>query len=89
LSRVWQNSIGPIRSIEALIISYKASPEFKQLAPSSRRDYASYLDRLRDHWGRLPVRGIERHHVLALRDKYADTPAVANYLIRVLRLLMS
>jgi len=77
------------RSIEALIISYKASPEFKQLAPSTRRDYAGCLDRLRNHWGKLPVRGIERHHVLALRDKYAGTPAAANYLIRVLRLLMT
>jgi len=77
------------RSIEALIITYKASPEFKQLAPRTRRDYASYLERLRDHWGRLPVKGVERPHVLALRDKYSETPSVANYLVTVLRLLMS
>jgi integrase len=73
----------------ALIISYESSPEFKQLATSSRRDYSAYLERIRDVWGTLPVRGIERRHVLALRDKYAATPAAANYLIRVLRLLMT
>jgi integrase len=39
--------------------------------------------------GSLPASDIQRHHVLALRDKYAATPAAANYLIRVLRLLMT
>jgi integrase len=77
------------RSIAALIITYKSSPEFKQLAPASAKKYSASLERLRDAWGTLPARGIQRHHVLALRDKYAETPAGANHLVQVLSLLLS
>jgi integrase len=77
------------RSIEALIITYKESPEFKDLAASTRRSYIAYLDQIRALWGKLAAKGIERRHVFALRDKFADKPAAANYLVRVLRLLLS
>ncbi|MEA2753812.1 MAG: hypothetical protein QOJ54_101 [Aliidongia sp.] len=92
LQELNRNAPAPLidpRSIAALIISYQSSPEFKQLAPSSRRGYSSYLDRIRSLWGKLPARDIERRHVLALRDKFAATPAASNYLVRVLRVLMT
>lgn len=35
-------------------------------------------------WGDLEVKGIEPKHVLALRDRFGDTPASANNLLRCL-----
>ena len=40
-------------------------------------------------WGDLRVAELEPSDVLALRDKRAETPAAANYLIRVLSLVIS
>jgi hypothetical protein len=39
--------------------------------------------------GPLPVGGIRRKRVKALRDKYAEKPRTANYVVQVVRLLMS
>jgi integrase len=75
-------------TFSALITAYKASPEFSQLSAGTRRDYARYLDMIDAPWGRLPVAGIERKHVLALRDKFAATPRQANYVVQVIRLLL-
>lgn len=77
------------RTVAGLIAAYMAAPEFRQLKPASRATYAVYLERLRAAWGRLEAAGIERRHVLALRDRLAETPAAANYAVTATRLLMA
>jgi len=77
------------QTFAALVVFYKTQPEFKQLAEASRRDYTRYLDKIAEAWGRLPVASLERKHVLALRNRFADKPATSNYLLRVLRLLLT
>lgn len=72
-----------------LIEDYQASPEWGELSASSRRDYARYLDEIGRLWGNLLVAGIKAKHVLALRDKKAETPAGANYMIRTLSAAIS
>lgn len=79
---------GP-RSVAAVVSAYKASPGYRDLAPKTRRNYALYLDILCQTIGTAPVAGIRRKHVLALRDKYAETPSKANYLVTVLRILLA
>ncbi len=59
------------------------------MKPKTRKDYARYLRILEEIWGPLPVVGIRRKHVKALRDKYADKPRTANYVVQEVRLLMS
>jgi integrase len=76
-------------SLADFITQYKAAPEFRNLRESSREHYSPALDLLAETWGSSPVASIERKHILALRDKYADTPAKANRVVSVLRVVLS
>lgn len=78
-----------IGTLAHLIDHYKGSPDYLGKADKTRRDYARYLDLLKEKHGHLPVRTMPRDFVLGLRDKYADTPRKANYLLQILRLLFS
>ncbi|WP_376989724.1 tyrosine-type recombinase/integrase [Azospirillum rugosum] len=83
----------------ALIEAYKASPDFLQLAEETRKSYARHLDTLSlgntakggkfKGWGALPVKAVERKHVLTLRDTFMEKPRTANYMVQVLRLLLT
>lgn len=75
-------------TLAALIIEFRNSSMFNQLSPRSRKDYGQYLDLLRENYGDLKVKTMPRPFVFRLREKYADTPRKANYLISVLRRLM-
>ncbi len=68
----------------ALIEDYRASPEWRDLSPSTKSDWSRYLGIIGKTWGAYVVRGLEPKHVLALRDKYQDTPAAANNMLRCL-----
>lgn len=76
-------------SFEALIEAYRESPEWGELSDATRRDYGRYLDDIKNLWGDLRVAELEASDILALRDARAHKPAAANYLIRVLSLLIS
>lgn len=76
-------------SISALINHYKASNDFTGLSKKTRTDYGRYLDVIEDAWGKNRVAGIDREAVLNLRDAYQDTPRTANYVVAVLRLLLT
>ena len=60
------------KSFEALITAYRNSPEYCDLADSTRRDYERYLEMIRATWGPFEVAGLLPAHVLALRDKHRD-----------------
>ncbi len=76
-------------TLAALIVAYRQSPEFRELAPRSKHDYGRYLDALREMWGGFAVADFKRQHVLKLRDTFADRPRTANYFVQIFRLLMS
>lgn len=76
-------------TFSALIKAYKASPEWAGMAESTQTEWSRYLTRVEAVWGDLQVRGIEPKHVLALRDKYAATPAAANNLLKALTGMLS
>ncbi len=86
-SRGTPRTIAP-GSLADVITLYKRAPEFRALREGSRREYARHLDTLSELWGSGPIDKIERRHVLALRDKHADTPAKANHLLSVLRVVL-
>ena len=79
--------IGP-GSMADVIRQYKQAPEFTDLREASRRQYLIHLGTLSETWGSQPIASIERKHILALRDKYAETPGKANHLIIVLRIVL-
>ena len=76
-------------TLKALIAEYMAAPEYTEKADKTRKDYARILRILEDLIGGMPVAAIERKHVLALRDKWRTQPRTANYVVQVLRLLLS
>ena len=76
-------------SVAAIVTAYKASPEFLTLRERSRWEYSLYLDIICEGWGPLPVTGLQRKHILGLRDKFAETPGKANKVVMVLRILLS
>lgn len=76
-------------AVALLIDAYQRSPEWLGLAKKTRVEWQRYLDRVRERWGHLEARAIEPKHVLALRDKYASTPAAANNLLRALSSMLS
>jgi enterobacteria phage integrase len=79
----------PAGSLGALVLDYLASPEFKAKKASSQSLYRRILDPIRRRIGHHAVRHIERRHVKAMRDEKADTPGMANMVVKVLRLLLS
>lgn len=76
-------------SLRHVITRYRGSQEFRQLAPKTRKDYGRYLDLLSTDYGHLPVATMPRAFVFELRDKFEDTPRTANYIVAVLRLVMT
>lgn len=88
-------------SVAALIVDYRASRWWQQLAPRTRRDYGWCLDLIEQWAGDQPARAITGPAVQALHDSLArrvegagrkrrviETPAKAAAVIRVLRLLL-
>ena len=76
-------------TMAALISAYRAAPEYTQRSDKTRKDYQRYLAYLEENHGRLKVATMPREFVFGLRDKFAATPRKANYIIQVLRLLMT
>ena len=73
----------------ALILAYKASPEWRDLSPRTQGERARHLHVVDSTWGDLLVSGVEPKHVLTLRDALADTPAEANNVVRSLSSLFA
>ena len=69
-------------SVQAVITLYKAAPNFRSLAATTKKDYALYLDIINEKWGRLPIADIRKPHILAFRDQFADKPGKANGLLK-------
>ena len=76
--------VGKPGTFTALIEAYQVSPEWRNLSRKTRIDWQRYIGVVEKTWGKLLVCNVEPKHVLALRDKYQDTPASANNLLRCL-----
>lgn len=77
------------RSFGALVDAWQESPEWRQLAGKTQLEWSRYCRRIAAAWGTLEVAGIEPKHVLALRDRFAATPAMANNLLRCLSSMLA
>ncbi len=76
-------------SLADVAAQYRKSPDFTRLGDRSRHEYMIYHGILSETWGSQPIASIERKHILALRDKYAETPGKANKIITVLRIVLA
>lgn len=75
-------------SLAALVRSYCASPEYGQLAAVTRETYRNRMNMLCCSHGKTPVAALSREQVRAIMGAKAATPAMANGLLKVLRILM-
>lgn len=83
-------SAAPVHgSIAWACIRYRASRQWHNLAPSTRRSYGQCLDRIEKVFGPLPCQSITRVVVKRWQEKLeARAPAFAAATLRVLRILM-
>ena len=75
-------------TVNALIVSYYASPGLKGLKPSTQSVRRNMLERFRERYGDLPVRGLTRQVLDKLMGDRSNTPMAANNLMKVLRYLL-
>lgn len=78
-----------IGTLAHLIDSYSAAPEYLTLGNRTRKDYSRYLDMLKEKHGHRWIATMPREAVFKLRDELQATPRTANYLVSVLRLILS
>jgi integrase len=74
--------------MNALIVAYYASADFKSLRPSTARVYRNILERFRKDYGDHDAAGMKAHNVRDLMAKKAAMPGAANRLLGLLSILM-
>lgn len=83
------------QSLAALILAYRASDEWRDLAPATRDDCGRVLAAIEQHFGAKSVPDMPRAAVFAVRSRFAadaadnPTPRRANKAVAVLRLVLS
>lgn len=73
----------------AVVVSYKASRDFRKNADTTKRQWAPWLDRIIDYFGDLRIAQFDRPEkirplIRRWRNQYADTPRTADYGLQVL-----
>jgi hypothetical protein len=76
------------RSMNALIVAYYASADFKSLRSSTARVYRNILERFREKYGDHDAAGMKARNVRNLVAEKAATPDAANRLLGLLSILM-
>lgn len=79
--------------VRGLIEAYKSSAAYERLAPSTKRTWAGWLDRIVNHFGELKVAQFDRSEIRPLirrwRNQWEDRPRTADYGVQVLSHVMS
>jgi integrase len=82
----------PDGTVAYLVWQYRQSPEFKNLADRTRKDYLPKLDRIQKHFGRLALTRISSRefipHIYKWRDTVCGSPRQADYHVQVLSALL-
>lgn len=80
------------RTLGGLVASYRANPEWRNLASSTRRTWGGALDLIEDKWGKTPLTVWSdprmRAKVVAWRDSRSGTPRGADIGVTVLSRLL-
>jgi integrase len=73
----------------SLVTLYRASPDYRNLAASTARNWAPWLDRIAEYFGGLSIRQFDRPEkirpvIRRWRQHWADKPRTADYGLQVL-----
>ncbi|MGN6208800.1 tyrosine-type recombinase/integrase [Asticcacaulis sp.] len=75
-------------SITDLIVQFYNSAEFKRLTATTQKNYRRIFEDFRTKFGAQTVRGLQREHIIRIKDRMADKPGAAlTYLKRLNTLL--
>lgn len=74
-------------TVNDLVARYYETHDFKRLSPSSKATYRGIIERFREEHGDKRVSKLRRDHVRKIVGKKSDTPAAANNLLRMIRML--
>jgi integrase len=77
-----------------VVTAYKASNEYRKLADSTKKNWATWLDRIADHFGDLSTRQFDRSEkirpvIRRWRSQWEDKPRTADYALQVLSAVLS
>jgi integrase len=75
-------------SIGALAAAYYSGTEYQQLARVTQATYRNIIERIRADHGAKPLAMLQHEHVRRIVAAKAATPAAANALLKMLRILM-
>jgi integrase len=75
-------------SVSALIEKFYRSAEWANLSDATKETYRGIVERFRVENGDKPVGLLERRHVKDIMARRANTPAAANNLLKLIRILM-
>ena len=72
-----------------LVTLYRSSADYKNLAPSTKMNWASWLDRVGEYFGDLRIAQVDRLEeirpvIRRWRNQWADKPRTADYALQVL-----
>ena len=78
----------------SVIAAYRASPDYRKLADSTKRNWSRWLDRIDDHFGELRTAQFDRSEkirpqIRRWRSGFADKPRTADYAMQVLSRVLS
>jgi integrase len=78
----------------ALVVLYRASGDYEKLADSTKRNWASWLDRIGEYFGDLQVAQFDRPEkirpvIRQWRNRWTDKPRTADYGLQVLSRVLS
>lgn len=78
----------------SIVAAYKASPDYRSLADSTRRNWSPWLDKITDHFGDLRIAQFDRPEkirplIRRWRNQWADRPRAADYGVQVLSRVLS
>lgn len=86
-------SIPNPKTFASLIVAYKGSQDFLGLRDVTRKDYARYLDMIRDRFGTAPLAAMDdrrmRRRVKEWRDEMAASPRKADLAAALLRRVLA
>src|SRR5258708_1244118 len=73
-----------ISRFRSVVVQYKASKEYANLAASTKRQWAPWLDRIADYFGDLRIPQFDRPQkirpvIVRWRNQWADTPRTADF----------
>jgi integrase len=79
---------------KALVVLYRASPNYKKLAETTRKNWSPWLDRITDYFGELRIAQFDRPEkirpvIRRWRNQWADRPRSADYGMQVLSRVLS